>query len=78
MLRDLLESKADFSVIVDSLPGANNRTTVRDFADCSRGDDRGLFGTPVLLEKVSGAEEPERAAQGRWIDLQNKSTAAGA
>ena len=72
VLRDLLESKADFSVIVDSLPGANNRT-VRDFAYCSRGDDRGLFGTPVLLEKVSGGEEPERAAQGRWIGMLNVS-----
>ncbi len=80
VLRDLLESRADFSVAVDSLPtGAANRT-VRDFVYCSRGDDRGLFGTPVLLEQVaSGADsppvpaEPQREPQGRWIGLLNVS-----
>jgi phosphoenolpyruvate phosphomutase len=85
VLRDLVESDADFAVIVDSSPtGANNRT-VRDFAHCSRGDDRGLFGTRVLLERVaSGADVEDRAApagtsaaraasigaaQGRWIGM---------
>ena len=35
---------------------------MRDFAYCSRGDDRGLFGTPVLLERVV---EPGGHAAGR-------------
>src|SRR5579862_6688352 len=52
VLRDLLETKADFAVVVDSLRSADNNHTVRDFAYCSRGDDRGLFGTEVLLERV--------------------------
>ena len=74
VLRDLLESEADFSVVVDSsLTGDINRT-VRDFAHCSRGDDRGLFGTRVLLQRVvsgKGAEgdPPAARAQGRWIGL---------
>jgi phosphoenolpyruvate phosphomutase len=83
VLRDLVDAKADFSVVVDSLPtGAGNRT-VRDFAYCSRGDDRGLFGTQVLLERVAGGSaaaqatpEPHasgEAAHGRWIGLLNVS-----
>jgi phosphoenolpyruvate phosphomutase len=83
VLRDLVDSKADFAVVVDSSPtGASNRT-VRDFAYCSRSDDRGLFGTPVLLERVvSGSdakhETPESGStrdspQGRWIGMLNVS-----
>jgi phosphoenolpyruvate phosphomutase len=79
VLRDLIESKADFTVVVDSLPSAPDNRTVRDFAYCSRRDDRGLFGTEVLLERVvskadatDGMLEPEAMdppAQGRWIGM---------
>jgi phosphoenolpyruvate phosphomutase len=79
LLRDLLECKADFCVVVDSLPSAACNRTVRDFAYCSRGDDRGLFGTPVLLGRVvSKAEGKEEVRaidamtpppQGRWIGM---------
>src|ERR1700733_11619313 len=72
VLRDLLDSKAHFSVVVDSLPGENNRT-VRDFVYCSRGDDRGLFGTQVLLEHVTSGADPEREPQGRWFGMLNVS-----
>jgi phosphoenolpyruvate phosphomutase len=75
VLRDLLESKADFSVVVDSLLTGGSNHTVRDFAYCSRGDDRGLFGTPVLLERVTGAADAERTPHGRWIGLLNVSRA---
>jgi phosphoenolpyruvate phosphomutase len=78
VLRALVESKADFSVVVDSSPvaAASNRT-VRDFAYCSRADDRGLFGTPVLLQKVVSGKQPVEAgygdgtatANGRWIGM---------
>jgi phosphoenolpyruvate phosphomutase len=71
VLRGLAESAADFAVIIDSSPAAaaNNRT-VRDFAYCSRGDDRGLFGTPVLLTGIAGDSTDEgRSAQGRWIGM---------
>jgi phosphoenolpyruvate phosphomutase len=75
VLRDLLESKADFSVVVDSLLTGGSNRTVRDFAYCSRGDDRGLFGSPVLLERVSSAADAQRAPHGRWIGLLNVSRA---
>jgi phosphoenolpyruvate phosphomutase len=74
VLRDLLDSKAEFSVVVDSLmTGGSN--TVRDFAYCSRGDDRGLFGTPVLLERVTSAADSDRAPHGRWIGVLHASRA---
>jgi phosphoenolpyruvate phosphomutase len=83
VLRDLLESKADFSVVVDSLRSDAGNRTVRDFAYCSRGDDRGLFGTPVLLERVVSKAEVKGELreinamnpppQGRWIGLLNVS-----
>ncbi len=69
VLRDLVDTEADFAVVVDSSPtGANNRT-VRDFAHCSRGDDRGLFGTPVLLTGVTSGADAETPAQGRFIGM---------
>jgi phosphoenolpyruvate phosphomutase len=81
VLRALVESKTDFSVVVDSSPTAGNNRTVRDFAYCSRADDRGLFGTPVLLQKIVSGKQPVAAgaagnsevaaaeANGRWIGL---------
>ena len=65
VLRDLLETEADFAVVVDSSPPDGAERTVRDLAHCSRSDDRGLFGSKVLLKSVSDGA----AAQGRWIGL---------
>jgi phosphoenolpyruvate phosphomutase len=73
VLRDLMESKADFAVVVDSLPTGAGDRTVRDFVYCSRGDDRGLFGTRVLLEHARTGVDPQRETQGRWIGLLNVS-----
>jgi phosphoenolpyruvate phosphomutase len=73
VLRNLVESKAEFSVVVDSLMAGNSNHTVRDFAYCSRGDDRGLFGSPVLLERISGSAEAESSPHGRWIGMLNVS-----
>ncbi len=70
VLRGLVESSADFAVVVDSSPGGLSNRTVRDFAYCSRNDDRGLFGTPVLLQRVAGESTSAGApAQGRWIGM---------
>jgi len=45
----------------------DSNLTVRDFAYCSRSDDRGLFGTPVLLERVTGAADRAlRTVDGRF------------
>jgi phosphoenolpyruvate phosphomutase len=77
VLRDLTEACADFTVVVDSSPTGINNQTVRDFAYCSRGDDRGLFGTAVLLRHMDGEaqstfQNPAAApvaAHGRWIGM---------
>jgi phosphoenolpyruvate phosphomutase len=79
VLRDLVESKADFSVVIDSSPSASSNLTVRDFAYCSRSDDRGLFGTPVLLKRVTSGKQPAsdstEPVSGRWIGMLNVSRA---
>jgi phosphoenolpyruvate phosphomutase len=70
VLRSLIECDAEFAVMVDSYMADASNRTVRDFAYCSQGDDRGLFGTPVLLRKVDGAEQGAGgAAHGRWIGM---------
>ncbi len=71
MLRDLIEGSADFAIVVDSSESGAFNSTVRDFAYCSRVDDRELFGTPVLLERISegAAEAPLPKPQGRWIGM---------
>jgi phosphoenolpyruvate phosphomutase len=78
VLHALVESKTDFSVIVDSSPTAASKQ-VRDFAYCSRPDDRGLFGSPVTLERIVSRQCANRQghadgavvddAMGRWIGL---------
>ncbi|HEY1999297.1 phosphoenolpyruvate mutase [Paraburkholderia sp.] len=76
IVRDLVESEAPFSVVVDSTLTEPVNTSVRDFAWCSAPDDRGLFGNTVLLRRVSS--EPQDAASGeaklpdgRWVGLLN-------
>jgi phosphoenolpyruvate phosphomutase len=79
VLRDLVECKADFSVVVDSSPTDASNRTVRDFAYCTRSDDRGLFGTQVLLKRVVSRADArpagtvEEEPQGRWIGMLNVS-----
>ncbi len=70
VLRDLLESRSDFAVVVDSSPSESANRTVRDFAYCSRGDDRGLFGSQVSLLRVAGESASDSDfVHGRWIGL---------
>lgn len=76
ILRDLLESDAPFSVVVDSSLTTESNQSVRDFAYCSAADDRDLFGQKVLLRHVSSkGQEPAagqaQAPHGRWIGLLN-------
>jgi phosphoenolpyruvate phosphomutase len=80
VLRDLVESKADFSVVVDSASADVSNRTVRDFAYCTHSDDRGLFGTQVFLKRVvsraDAKQEPAAAGeepQGRWVGMLNVS-----
>ncbi|CAG9230521.1 Phosphoenolpyruvate phosphomutase [Paraburkholderia tropica] len=71
ILRDLVESDAEFSVVIDSSPESEN-ASVRDFAWCSSGDDRGLFGNKIYLQRVSSDQASQGVApSGRWIGLMN-------
>jgi phosphoenolpyruvate phosphomutase len=80
IVRDLVESEAAFSVVVDSSDASETHAanqSVRDFAWCSAGDDRDLFGNKVLLRRVSGSESDapagaaSKAPNGRWVGLLN-------
>jgi phosphoenolpyruvate phosphomutase len=75
VLRDLVACEAEFSVVVDSLMASGSNHTVRDFAYCSRSDDRGLFGKPVLLKRVASVSEEDHPPQGRWIGMLSVSRA---
>jgi phosphoenolpyruvate phosphomutase len=73
ILRDLAESDAEFTIVVDSsLTGAANQS-VRDFAYCSAADDRALFGQKIVLQRVSSDAHGASGAtpHGRWIGLLN-------
>jgi phosphoenolpyruvate phosphomutase len=86
VLRDLVESAADFAVVVDSMGSAPGDRTIRDFAYCSRSDDRGLFGMPVLLERVTSKSDPDGGTRdpeslpspphGQWIGMLKVSSRA--
>ena len=71
VLRDLLDGNGEFAVVVDSSASGASNSTVRDFAWCSRADDRDLFGSEVLLRHVAanGCETAYGAPQGRWIGM---------
>ena len=70
ILRDLVESDADFSIVVDSSKVGTSNASVRDYAYCSRPDDRDLFGHKVRLVRISNEPTLDgRAPQGRWIGL---------
>ncbi|MGF6753481.1 phosphoenolpyruvate mutase [Paraburkholderia sp. GAS42] len=71
ILRDLVESEADFSVVVDSSLTQTENSSVRDFAWCSAADDRGLFGNKVVLTRVSSEQKDAQKPDGRWVGLLN-------
>jgi phosphoenolpyruvate phosphomutase len=68
ILRDLVDSDATFSVVVDSSQTSNQ--SVRDFAYCSAPDNRDLFGQKVWLRRVSSDRMPDaHEPDGLWIGL---------
>lgn len=69
ILRDLLDTEADFSVVVDSSHNETANQSTRDFAICSASDDRGLFGQRVTLRRISSDAADATQAHGRWIGL---------
>ena len=72
ILRDLVDSDAAFTVVVDSSQTQPANESVRDFAWCSGPDDRDLFGSRVTLRRIAGdAAHEGPAPHGRWIGLLN-------
>ncbi|MEX3526599.1 MAG: phosphoenolpyruvate mutase [Burkholderia sp.] len=70
IVRDLAESDAEFTVVVDSSLTDSPNQSVRDFAQCSAPDDRGLFGQKITLQRVAG-DAGNDAPHGRWVGLLN-------
>ncbi len=77
IVRDLLDSEADFCVVVDSsaTPAVGEdgaaAATPRDLAFCSSPDTRELFGQRAVLQRVAPSVnpiEPERV-DGQWVGL---------
>jgi phosphoenolpyruvate phosphomutase len=73
ILRDLVESDSDFCVVVDSSQTPQAGASNTDFAYCSTGDDRALFGQKVWLDSVNSSASDAKTGtpQGRWMGLLN-------
>lgn len=70
VLRGLMESDRDLTVVVDSQYSTASRSGKPDYAYCSAADDRSLWGQDVLLERISPQEHaPQGRAHGRWIGM---------
>jgi phosphoenolpyruvate phosphomutase len=69
ILRDLVESEAPYTVVVDSSVTQPSNQSVRDFAYCSSPDDRALFGNKPLLTRICSGSRQSSLPHGRWIGL---------
>lgn len=70
ILRDLLDSPEDLTVVVDSAFDATAKSGGQDYAFCSHADDRSVLDQEVTLEHI-GDDAGWRAGgpQGRWIGM---------
>lgn len=69
IVRDLMDTPGQIVVVVDSAPPADKAGS-RDYAYCSRVDDRALFRQDVeLLHVREGEEMRGREPSGRWIGM---------
>ncbi len=71
ILRDLIESDASVSVVVDSATNGNDGSGTQDFAFCSESDDRSMWGQPVSLKRIATTppEARDGPPDGRWIGM---------
>ncbi len=70
VLKGLLESKRELTVIVDSSKRSKEQEGDNDFAFCSVEDNRELWGRDVLLEHIdSKPEHKGRVCSGRWVGM---------
>ena len=70
VLRSLLESDREMTIVVDSQSKSDQGSGVPDLAYCSAPDDRTLWGQDILLEHLSTDNTlNEKLADGRWIGM---------
>ncbi len=71
ILRDLMESDAHLSVVVDSATDERDTNGTQDFAYCSEPDDRSMWGQAVSLKRIIEGRDPGANGEpsGRWIGM---------
>ena len=70
VLRGLLESKRELTVVVDSSKRSKEQEDDNDFAFCSVEDNRELWGQDVLLEHIdNNPNHKGRSCSGRWVGM---------
>lgn len=70
ILRGLMESDRELTVVVDSQSNWAAGSGAPDFAFCSAADDRALWGRDIVLNALSTtAQNAGTQAHGRWIGM---------
>ena len=70
VLKGLLESKRELTVVVDSSKRSKEQEEDNDFAFCSVEDNRELWGQDILLEHIHPKPEHKgRDCSGRWVGM---------
>ena len=70
VLRSLIESNRELTIVVDSQNVTSEASGVPDLAHCSSPDNRTLWGQDILLKGLSVKEEVDiEPADGRWIGM---------
>jgi len=70
ILRDLIETKGEIVIVVDSALDNPNISGSPDYAYCSKNDDRSPFMQDVTLSQVSSsANESDKKPSGYWIGM---------
>lgn len=71
ILRDLMESDAALSVVVDSVIDETQGRGAQDFAYCSEPDDRSMWGQAVSLKRITNSTKTAdgEPPDGRWIGM---------
>jgi len=70
VLRSLVESDREITVIVDSQMLESSTNETPDYAYCSGPDDRSLWGQDILLQQISDQSYTENSSSdGRWIGM---------
>ncbi len=70
ILSDLLDSRADMVIVVDSMPASSRMSGAPDYTYCNLEDDRALFKQKVLVTHMSEQPDAGRGEpSGRWTGM---------